>query len=69
MSEFMTVVCFDGSVGGSLNICKRFTGDYMVSCQTEEEGVIDVLFEGTKSKSFDFILERIKKFHEEHCVQ
>lgn len=66
MSEFMNIVCHCGDDGGHLTICKRFTGDYMVFYPTEQEGVIDVLFEGSKSKCFDFILDRIKKFHDRY---
>ena len=60
----MNVLCVCGDVGGSLTLSKRFTGSYMLSCDTEDQGVIDVLFEGSKSDCFDYLLTRIKKFHD-----
>lgn len=68
MSEFMRVYCMCDTSDGSLSICKRHTGDYIVFCDTEEEGVIDILLEGTKSQCFNFIYDRIMKFHENHAI-
>ena len=49
-----------------LLVMKRYTGDYSVTTSIDEEGVLEVLYEGTRSKCFEYLSDKMKKYWDEN---
>ena len=71
MKNFMHVYLAgnDQSEVCDLLLMKRYTGDYSVTKALEEGGVCEVLYEGTRSKCFDYLLDKMKKYWDEQCAR
>jgi len=46
-------------------LMKRYTGEYSVTTSIDEEGILEVLCEGSRSKCFDYIADKMKKYWDE----
>ena len=59
------IASFPGNPITTYLLMKRYTGDYAVTTALDEEGVLEVLYEGTRSKCFDYIADKMKKYWDE----
>ena len=46
-------------------IMKRHTGDYSVTTDIDEDGTLEVLYEGSRNKCFDYLMDKMKKYWDE----
>lgn len=50
-------------------LMKRYTGDYSVTKALRDGGVCEVLYEGTRSKCFEYLSDKMKKYWDEQCAR
>jgi hypothetical protein len=71
MKDFMHVYLAgnDQSEVCDLLLMKRYTGDYSVTKALRDGGVCEVLYEGTRSKCFEYLSDKMKKYWDEQCAR
>ncbi len=61
----VTIGSFYGNPITTYLLMKRYTGDYSVTTELDDEGVLEVLCEGSRSKCFEYISDKTKKYWDE----